>query len=324
MESSIESPAAVVTFELLAFRFHFVARDQVYFPPGKSANIVRGAFGTIFKKITCAEDCHDTQNCKERASCPYARIFEPAALSRGPSGLADWPRPFVFRAAHLDGRTLEPGQPFEFDVHLFDLKDAAIVYFVLAFAELAREGLGPRRGRAALVRVEQLNAQGEADGRVYDGRTFLTTELRPPIVLDLTSRPEPVSKVEVRFLTPTELKHGALLAARPEFPVLFGRIRDRLSTLRALYGSGALEIDFKEMGERAQAVKMTRCDLRFSEAERKSAKTGDRHPIGGFIGEVSYEGDLTEFLPYVHAAKWVGVGRQTVWGKGVIQIAKTC
>ena len=35
-------------FELLAFRFRFSARESVYFPPGKSGNVVRGAFGTIF------------------------------------------------------------------------------------------------------------------------------------------------------------------------------------------------------------------------------------------------------------------------------------
>lgn len=311
---------AAVEFELLAFRFHFTARESVYFPPGKSGNVVRGAFGTIFRKLACIPGCHDARQCELRATCPYARIFEPAALGAGPSGLADWPRPFVFRAAHLDGQTIEPGQPFHFDVHLFDLKDPAIVYFVLAFAQLAREGLGPRRGRAELAWVDQLNAQGSPQGRVHDGQTFLMTELGAPIVLDLGPQVEAVSKVVVRFVTPTELKHGQLLATRPEFPILLGRIRDRLSTLRALYGAGPLEIDFKALGERAAAVKMTRCQLRFSDAERRSAKTGERHPIGGFVGEAEYEGPLGEFLPYLQAAKWVGVGRQTVWGKGVVEV----
>jgi hypothetical protein len=125
--------------------------------------------------------------------------------------------------------------------------------------------------------------------------------------------------VKVRFTTPTELKHGQLLATRPEFAVLFGRIRDRLSTLRALYGAGALEIDFKTLGERAALVKLTSLRLEFSEAERRSAKTGERHPLGGFVGEAEYEGDLGEFVPYLRAARWVGVGRQTVWGKGVLE-----
>jgi hypothetical protein len=73
------------------------------------------------------------------------------------------------------------------------------------------------------------------------------------------------------------------------------------------------------MGERAALIKMERAQLSFSEAERRSAKTGDRHPLGGFVGEAEYVGEIGEFLPYLRAAKWIGVGRQTVWGKGVLE-----
>jgi hypothetical protein len=308
-------------FELLAFRLEFVAQDSIYFPPGKSGNIVRGAFGTIFRQLVCVPQCHSARTCEQRSTCPYGRIFEPVAQpAEGPSGLHDWPRPFVFRAAHLDGATIEPGKPFHFDIHVFDLKDPAIVYFVLAFAQVAKEGIGPRRGRARLVRADQLDAQGRPAARVYTGEAFVPNELLPPIRLDLTSDSDTAGKVRVRFLTPTELKHGQLLATRPEFAVLFGRIRDRLSTLRALYGSGPLEIDFKGMGERAALVKMNQCNLQFSEAERRSAKSGERHPLGGFVGDAEYEGALGEFMPYLRAAKWIGIGRQTVWGKGVIEV----
>jgi hypothetical protein len=40
------------------------------------------------------------------------------------------------------------GDEFSFDVNLFDMRNPAIPYLVLAFAQLARDGLGPRRGRA--------------------------------------------------------------------------------------------------------------------------------------------------------------------------------
>ena len=203
----------------------------------------------------------------------------------------------MFRAAHLDGRTVQPGEPFHFDVHLFDTKDPPVDYFVKAFAELAREGIGPGRGRAEFAGVD-----------------------RTRIVLSLAPSPEPVARLVVRFVTPTELKLGNKLAPRPEFPILMARIRDRLSTLRALYGPGPLEIDFKAFGERAEQVRMTRCELRRAEAGRVSTKTGQRHPLGGLVGEAEYEGDLGEFLPYLRAACWTGVGRQTVWGKGVVEV----
>ncbi len=309
------------SFQLYAFRFHFRACDSIYFPPGKSGNIVRGAFGAIFKQIVCIPKCHDTRACELRSTCAYARIFEPIApAAEGPSGLRDWPRPFVFRAAHLDGRIIESGRTFHFDVHLFDTKDPSIVYFVLAFAQLAKEGIGPRRGRAVLSRVEDLDASARTRAQIYNGTTFLMAELAPPITLSLDGPLEPVSKVRVRFLTPTELKHGQVLAVKPEFPILIGRIRDRLSTLRALYGPSPLDIDFTALAERAANVKMTSCRIDYTEVERKSARTGERHPLGGFVGDADYAGELGEFMPWLRAARWVGVGRQTVWGKGVIDI----
>jgi hypothetical protein len=112
------------------------------------------------------------------------------------------------------------------------------------------------------------------------------------------------------------LKSGDRLAARPEFSILFARLRDRISTLSAIYGHGPLEIDFRAMGARAARVALSRCDLTWHSTERRSSRTGQNHPIGGFTGEAEYEGDLAEFLPYLRAGQWTGVGRQTVWGKG--------
>jgi hypothetical protein len=96
-------------------------------------------------------------------------------------------------------------------------------------------------------------------------------------------------------------------------------VRDRISTLRELYGEGPLAIDFRAFGERAGHVRMTRCDIRQVEIVRRSSRTGQVHPIGGFVGQAEYEGELAEFVPYLRASRWTGVGRQTVWGKGEIE-----
>lgn len=281
------------TFDLYALRFRFTACEAIHFPPGKSGNILRGSFGRIFKKLTCKPDCIDARQCAHRSACAYARLFEPASASdEGPSGLLDWPRPFVFRASHLDGVTVASGANFHFGLNVFEMREPAIEHFTRAFKELAREGLGPGRRQAVLESVEGCE----------------------PLRLSLNPKPEPLGRVRVRFLTPTELKG----AERPEFAVLLARIRDRISTLRALYGSGPLDIDFKAMGERASRVEMTRCEIENVEVERLSGRTGQRHSLGGFVGVAEYRGDLSEFAPYLAIARSTGVGRHTVWGKGEI------
>ncbi len=289
----------MTTFEFYRFRFHFRALDQVHFPPGKSANVVRGAFGTVLRDAV--------------PPSVYSRLFEPgASLGAAPSGLADWPRPFVLRVAHLDGLTVTEGDSFYLDAHVFDLHQPSLIHFRAAFSRLAEKGLGPGRGRAELERTEQLDLEGVAQA-VWETPAAASVALLDP-------DPSPAHSVTVRFQTPTELKAAGGLAGRPEFPILFSRLRDRISTLRSLYGAGPLEIDFKGMGERAARVELRRSEVIWEQVKRKSGRTGQVHPIGGFTGEAEYAGDLAEFLPWLRAARWVGVGRQTVWGKGDVRV----
>jgi CRISPR-associated endoribonuclease Cas6 len=255
-------------FRLLFYRFHFRSVESVYFPPGKAGNVLRGALGT-------------------------AVTGEPSAR---PSGLADPPRPFVLRAGPLDGKRFGPGETFSLDLHVFDLRRPLRKNFVDAFAEWARTGIGPRRGRVELL--------GEGDEEM--------------VTVNLAAGPE-VSKCSVAFRTPTELKGSPSIHEIP-FNVLLTRARDRISTLRGLYGEGPLPIDFHALGERAALVRTVESDLQYCEIMRRSSRTGAEHGIGGVTGRVDYAGDLTEFLPYLRAAFWTGVGRHTVWGNGAIEV----
>ncbi len=307
-------------FRFYRLRFHFTARDTIHFPTGKPGNILRGAFGTIFRQLACLPGCDDAKTCSVRHTCAYARTFEPASLGEGPSGLADWPRPFVFRASHLDGRTVRPRDHFHFDVHLFQLEGPTIAFFALTFAQLAIEGLGPGRGRAALTAMDQLDLAGARLARLFDGEKFCGPAEVEPSSVPLNGNSAPVSRIQVRFLTPTELKAAHQIVPRPEFGVLMNRIRDRLSTLSALYGKGPLPLDYAEFGERASQVEMTSCKLADVHVMRLSTRTGQTHPLDGFVGTAEYNGELTEFVPYLEAAHFSGVGRQTTWGKGEILV----
>ncbi len=271
-------------FSFYPLRFHLTALDPIRFPSGLAANILRGGFGLMLRRHTTPE--------------LYQRIFEPSARGAGPSGLKDWPRPFVFRARHLNGLHYQPGEAFHFDVNLFDTRPECVQAFGSAFEELGKAGLGPDRGRAQLS-------------------SFQAPELT---TLELTPFGPAVEHIRVEILTPLELKASGEIAATPEFSVLFARIRDRLSTLRALYGPGPLDIDFKAMAERAGEVRIVNTLLTHSSAQRRSSRSGQTHNIGGLTGSVEYSGELRGFLPYLRAAESCGVGRHCVWGKGQIQV----
>ncbi len=266
-----------MTFDVLPLRFHFKSRETMRFAPGTIGNLLRGSLGKNLKRLSCTPECVDPRGCPDRDACAYARWFEPGS-NLGPSGLHDRPRPFVLRAAHLDGAMIGAGERFRVGLNLFE----------------------PRAEDAFTRAMSSFAPVESVEGTV-------------PLKLPLAPRSD-VTRVRVRFLTPVELKG----CDQPEFGVLFARIRDRVSTLRALYGGGPIEVDFKAMGERAARIRTAHCEIRYVDAERVSRSTGQRHSLGGFVGTAEYEGDLGEFVPYLEIARWTGVGRQTVWGKGEI------
>jgi hypothetical protein len=125
-------------------------------------------------------------------------------------------------------------------------------------------------------------------------------------------------RIRVEFRTPMDLKSDGKRATNPEFGILMRRIRDRVHALQAMYGPEYLSIDFRGFGERAARVRTAESNLRKQDGIFRQSSSGHRHPLGGWIGSIVYEGDLREFLPFLEVAKWTGVGRHTVWGNGVI------
>lgn len=307
-------------FVVYPLRFVFRARQPLYLAPGKSANILRGALGDILRKLACHPACSGAAACESRDECGYARIFEPRSDLLAAEGIRDLPRPFVLRAASIEGRSIIPGEAFEFTVNVFDLGGPTLSYLVLSLAQIGKEGLGPGRGRADLLRVEQLDQYGNAVRCIFDGATHTFAGSVNPLHLDLVPSDKPSEQVEITFQTPTELKRANGVAADLEFRTLYARAAERVDLLGRLYGLGPLGNRGDSHG-RAANVRIVSQDIRWVEIERRSSKTGRRHPLGGFVGKIRYAGDLTLHLPILQAAQWTGVGRQTAFGKGSIAVS---
>jgi len=210
-------------------------------------------------------------------------LFRPQS-GVGPSGFHDPPRPFALRASQLDGAAVEAGGTVSFELIVF--------------------WLNPQPFHEAFARLDWAELAGWEE-------TVHTHLLEPGL---------PCRALRVNFLTPTELKPAPPPGEPPEFATLVARIRDRVAALRLFYGPGPLEADFQGLAERAAAVRVASSRIEHVDARRTSRRSGQSHPLGGFVGYADYEGALDEFLPWLAAGCDSGVGRQTVWGKGVIDV----
>ena len=299
------------------YRFTFRCEQDAHFPEGMLTNHLRGAFGLIFQRMSCSRQCPGSDRCPTSATCPYARLFAPKA--QGPDS-ADLPRPFLLRAPSSGPIDCARGQTFTVDLHLFDLSQPYLRYFIWAFAELAHQGLGAGRRRVRLESVARILEDGVTDCQVYDGRSIRPDAESVTLRIPLQPAPYSVDSLLLAFHTPTMLKHRGELLGEPYFPAIAVRARTRITGLRCLYQSAAPDDPgFPDYALRAQSISLAQAQIRQLCATRRSLRTGQHQKLAGFIGLAVFEGHLAEFLPYFRAAYWCGIGRETVWGHGAVQ-----
>ncbi len=132
-----------------------------------------------------------------------------------------------------------------------------------------------------------------------------------------------VTRVTLRFLTPTLVKAGGLQARTPSFGVIAKRLRDRINALSYFYSGTGLDIDFKSFGDEAEKVKTVSDSTRWVESSRYSRRREVTHDLSGFVGEVSFEGELEMFLPYLKLGEYLHVGKNAVFGNGWYEVVET-
>jgi hypothetical protein len=77
----------------------------------------------------------------------------------------------------------------------------------------------------------------------------------------------------------------------------------------------ALDINFKEFGQRAEKIKEVSVTGRWVDRIRRT-RCGARQDLSGFMGEVTYRGELEPFLPLLLLGEYVHVGKGAAFGNG--------
>jgi CRISPR/Cas system endoribonuclease Cas6 (RAMP superfamily) len=319
------------------FRFRIAPIQTLFVPSVNKGNMLRGGFGQAFRRLCCVPQCRDSRSCPLNTSCPYREVFEPSPPT-GAESLSknqDIPRPFVFRAPRTQQTRFEKGEPFEFELVLIGRALDFLAYFVLAFRQLAGGGLGLNRAKCNLERVDQIKLNsGQADIQneiVYTAHDqlvrateswavdeWIENRLQKPFACEFDAVAQ---RITIQFLTPTFLRADGEVIRRPEFHHLFKRLRDRVNSLSTFFGDGPLDFDFLEFGRRAERVRTVACDVKWVERFRTSSKTRQRHELSGFAGEATYEGHLSELLPWLALGELIHVGKHAAWGNGWYEVS---
>lgn len=320
-----DSTDAFAGFSLHHLRFHLEPRGVLQMPALNKGNVIRGGFGSTFRRLVCHSNCRDPESCDLRFVCPHTAVFHPFVPegSEKISRNRDIPRPFVLKPPLETKETYLRDERLSFDLVVVGKAKDYLPYFIVTFKELSHAGLGRGRTACELSSVEAIPAHGEP-ATVYSSSDNMVRPPRDTIRWpDLLSNGGPqknVRKIKLKFLTPTALKVDGRLVERPVFSHVLKRLRDRVNALSYFYCGQGLDIDFKAFGDMADKVVTIEDRTCWVNSARYSKRRDVEHDLSGFIGEASFEGELEPFIPYLSLGEYLHVGKNAVFGSGWFRI----
>lgn len=319
------------------YQFSLTVRQPMSLPAYKGS-VLRGGFGSAFRRIACAMRVKTCAGCDLREMCPYAYVFEttPPTGSEALRNLQDVPRPFVVEppGGPEGNETLyDPGDRLHFGLVLVGRCVGYLPYFVATFRELGRTGIGPRRAGFELERVSQANLgqaqQGPAELIVYEGGTVAgqvqATTLDEACLgarfLAERAAGLPSDRLTVRFVTMTRLTSDERLATRPDFGVLARALLRRVSALAYFHHGVRLDLDYQEMSRLAAEVRLVSDGTAWVDWRRYSNRQDRLMEFGGLVGTAAFEGDLGPFRELLTLGSFVHVGKGATFGLGRYEVS---
>lgn len=325
-----------------SFTFSLVAKDVILLPSYKGSTL-RGGFGNAFRKVVCALKKSDCSGCLLKEKCVYSYVFEtpPPADSRIMTKYTNAPHPFVIEPPAERKQAYKPGDEIHFGLVLTGRAIDYLPYFIYTFDELGKMGIGKGRGKYLLNKVSvsrllspPLRGGDEGDGEIiYDSTTKTLNPVRPSLLnLDfekLKSDSRGVNlehrTLSIDFLTPTRIVYDGSLTLELEFHMLVRQLLRRMALLSYFHcGGDPSGIDFKGIIEAAKEVRVKKRSLKWYDWERYSTRQNAKMKMGGFIGEITFEGNIGPFMPLIEAGAVLHVGKGTSFGLGRYEYSEKC
>jgi len=299
------------------YNFTLEAIEPLYLPYYKGSTF-RGGFGNIFKKISCPIRFNECKECILKTKCVYVYIFETIPDEKAQilnmNKYEKVPHPFIIEPPENSEKLIAPGNTIDFNLILIGKAIDYIPYFIYVFEELGNTGIGKGRGKYRLQKV-QID-----EHIVYKKGIFKKTPYKFIEIPSDFSASDRKETLKLKIHTPLRIKYQRKFVAELEFHIIIRNLLRRLTLLSFFHCSQQLSIPYKDIISHAENVKIVASNIRWYDWERYSSRQDTRMKLGGVVGEITYEGNISPFMPYLAAGEIFHIGKGTSFGLGKYEI----
>ncbi|MEA2100976.1 MAG: CRISPR system precrRNA processing endoribonuclease RAMP protein Cas6, partial [Thermodesulfobacteriota bacterium] len=293
--------------------------------PEYKGSTFRGVLGHSLKKVVCTLKKQDCKDCLLRSQCLYPRVFELSSWNNTDNTktrVVSPPHPYVIEPDDNSTKThFQKGDTFDFALLLFGDINKSLPYFIYAFDQVGNVGIGKRingkRAGFSLIKVISDNKI------VYDAQDtkIKDWDYARDLALDTASRPSE-THLNLNLATPLRVKHENRLNADLPFHILIRTALRRISSLFEYYGQGEPVLDYPGLVQRAGAVETASSTLTWFDWKRYSNRQDRSMLMGGMTGDITYNGELGEYMEVLRLCELLHLGKQTTFGLGKIKVGQ--
>jgi len=309
------------------YDFHCALKTESILPAYKGSTF-RGVFGLALKKVVCALKQQDCNDCILKKRCVYSRIFEtgePLILPDGKT-IHSPPRPFVIEPPLTRQEHFPADSHFDFSLLLFGEANHNLPYFVYAFEQMGKMGIGKRvNGKRGIFSLKRVSSQNkiifsDVDKQLDMEDAFADIMVGNPDIMvgspETTSRADDLFRVKITLETPLRFKYKNRLANQLPFHLFTQIMLRRINFLSYCCDTRRPELHYSDLLDRAGDVEIVENRLQWFDWTRYSGRQEKSMMMGGMVGDIVYEGRLAEYLPLMEFCEKVHVGKQAAFGLG--------
>ncbi|KUJ83441.1 CRISPR system precrRNA processing endoribonuclease RAMP protein Cas6 [Microbulbifer flavimaris] len=301
--------------ELPVVRLRFEAEvKQPLAIPYYGGSMLRGAFGHALRRLACMTRQRDCSGCPLVRSCPYTRLFAPPPPSDAPlHNLREVPPPYVIEAPAPGKREWQPGERFHFHMVLLGPALAELALVVEAWRRALAAGLGRNRSRLDLQQVYREADDGAPPQLLWQPGEYVETP-KPMSIGELGEGQDGCLTLCLR--TPLRLQQrGRILSPDMlDARTLLTALLRRHSLLSQFYGVSQA-VDSAALAQQASQVSL-HGQLYWSDWHRWSSRQRQKMGMGGLLGQITLQGQLTPFLQALHWGQYTHIGKNASFGLG--------